>query len=123
MDKLLFAGYSITLSVMMFFLTYVVNWSLFVTPYRFGPEEIVPEIISYIPALLMLEAIPLATFTTLFLTRGGGLSYFETWNTGRKLRISGGTLIVRLHCYHHTSVDRCSIGMEFSSFGNRARVY
>ena len=54
---------------MMFFLTYVVSWALFVTPYVFPPEEVAPEIISYIPALLMLEAIPLAIFTTLFLKR------------------------------------------------------
>ena len=94
MDKLLFVSYSVTLSVMMFFLTYVVCWALFVTPYGFGPEEIVPEIISYIPALLMLEAIPLAIFTTLFLKKGGGLGYFETWNTGMKLRASAMLLLV-----------------------------
>jgi len=94
MNKLLFVGYSITLSVMMFFLTYVVSWALFVTPYNFEPAEIVPETISYIPALLMLEAIPLAIFTTLFLKKGGGLNYFETWNAGRKLRVSGILLLL-----------------------------
>jgi len=94
MNKLLFVGYSITMFVMMFFLTYVVSWALFVTPYVFAPEKIVPEIISYIPALLMLEAIPLAIFTTLFLKKGGGLSYFETWNTERKLRTSGMLLLL-----------------------------
>jgi hypothetical protein len=94
MNKLLFVGYLSTLTVMMSGLFYVVAWSLFVVPYRFEPAEIVPEIISYIPALLMLEAIPLAIFTTLFLKMGGGLNYFETWNTGRKLRVSGILLLL-----------------------------
>jgi len=93
-NKLLFVGYSITIFVMMFFLTCVVSWALFVTRYNFEPAEIVPEIISMIPALLMLEAIPLAIFTTLFLKKGGGLNYFETWNDGRKLRVSGILLLL-----------------------------
>ena len=94
MNKLLFVSYLTTLTVMLSFLFYVVCWALFVTPYRFEPAEIMPETISTIPALLMLEAIPLAIFTTLFLKRGGGLSYFETWNAGRKLRVSGILLLL-----------------------------
>ena len=94
MNKLVFVGYSINIFVMMFFLTYVVQWALFVTPYNFEPAEIVPETISYIPPLLMFEAIPLTIFTTLFLKKGGGLNYFETWNAGRKLRVSGILLLL-----------------------------
>jgi hypothetical protein len=88
MNKLVFVGYSITLTIMMSCLFYIVSWFLFVIPYRFEPAEIVPEIISGIPYLLMLEAIPLAIFTALFLKNGGGLNYFETWNAGMKLRVS-----------------------------------
>jgi hypothetical protein len=95
MNKLVFVGYPITLSIMMFFLTYIVSWDLYVAKGSAGlePAEIVPEIISGIPYLLMLEAIPLAIFTTLFLKKGGGSNYFETWNTGRKLRVSGMLLL------------------------------
>jgi hypothetical protein len=92
MNKLLFLGYSTTLSVMMFFLTYVTAWAMLVTPSYYSatsPAKIVPEIVSMIPALLMLEAIPLTIFVTLFLTKGGGLNYFKTWNTGKKLRATG----------------------------------
>ncbi|MDH5391201.1 MAG: hypothetical protein OEX10_08635 [Candidatus Bathyarchaeota archaeon] len=94
MNKLLFVGYLSTLTVMMSGLFYVVAWFLFVVPYRFEPAEIAPETISLIPVLLMLEAMPLAIFTTLFLKKGGGLNYFETWNTGRKLRVSGILLLL-----------------------------
>jgi hypothetical protein len=94
MNKLLFVGYSITVSIMMFFLTFVASWALFVTRYNFETGEIVPEIISLIPAILMLEAIPLAIFTALFLKKGGGLNYFETWNAGMKPRVSGILLLV-----------------------------
>ena len=93
-NKLVFVGYFITLTVMLSFLFYIVSWYLFVIPYRFETAEIVPEIISGIPALLMLEAIPLAIFTTIFLKKGGGLNYFETWNTGMKLRVSGMLLLL-----------------------------
>jgi hypothetical protein len=96
MNKLLILGYSATLSVMMFFLTYVVAWAMFVTPSYYSstsPEKIVPEIVSMIPALLMLEAIPLIIFVTLFLTKGGGRYYFKTWNTGKKLRTVGVLLL------------------------------
>lgn len=94
MNKLLLVGYSSTLAVMTSILTFVVHWCLLEVPYLFEPNEIVPEIISSIPALLMLEATPLAIFTTMFLKRGGGLNYFETWNAGRKLRVSGILLLV-----------------------------
>ena len=96
MNKLVFVGYPITLSIMMFFLTYIVSWDLYVAQGSAGlePAEIVPEIISGIPYLLMLEAIPLAIFTTLFLKKGGGSNYFETWNAGMKLRVSGILLLL-----------------------------
>ena len=113
MNKLVFVGYSITLTVMLSFLFYIVSWYLFVIPYRFEPAEIVPEIISTIPALLMLEAIPLAIFTTLFLKNGGGLSYFETWNAGMKLRVSG---IILLLGYTVTTIPALIDVLTGSSF-------
>jgi hypothetical protein len=97
MNKLLFLGYSATLSVIMFFLTYVVAWAMLVTPSYYSatsPEKIVPEIVSMIPALLMLEAIPLIIFVTIFLTKGGGLNYVKTWNAGKKLRATGLLLML-----------------------------
>lgn len=94
MNKLLFVGYLTTVPIIMSILTFIVYWSLFQVPYLFEPEEIASEIISGIPFLLMLEVIPLAIFTTLFLKKGGGLNYFETWNAGRKLRVSGIFLLV-----------------------------
>jgi hypothetical protein len=96
MNKPIIIGYSATLSVMMFFLTYVVAWAMFVTPSYYSsmsPEKIAPEIVSMIPALLMLEAIPSTIFVTLFLTKGGGLGYFKTWNTGSRLRSVGLLLL------------------------------
>ena len=93
MNKPLFIGYSITLTIMMSCLFYIVYWYLFVVPYGFESAEIVPEIVSGIPYLLMLEAIPLAIFITIFLKNGGGLNYFEAWNAGMKLRVSGILLL------------------------------
>lgn len=96
MNKLLILGYSTTLAIMMFFLTYVVAWAMFVTPSYYSatsPEKIIPEIVSMIPALLMLEAIPSFIFVTIFLTKGGGLNYFKTWNSGKKLRAAGLLLL------------------------------
>jgi hypothetical protein len=47
MNKLLILGYSTTLAIMMFFLTYVVAWAMFVTPSYYlatSPEKIIPEL-------------------------------------------------------------------------------
>jgi ABC-type spermidine/putrescine transport system permease subunit II len=94
MNKLLWVCYAGILTIMMCCLTYFLHWFLVEVPYLFEPAAIMPEIISGIPYLLMLEAIPLAIFAALFLKKGGGLSYFETWDTGRKLRFSGILLLL-----------------------------
>jgi hypothetical protein len=85
MNKLVFAGYSSTLLAMASVLTYCITWLVLL----FEPVELVPQLISHIPAILMLEAMPVAIFATIFLKIGGGLNYFKTWNAGRKLRLSG----------------------------------
>ena len=90
MNKLVFTGYTITLLVAASVLTYCVTWLVAM----FNSTELVPQLISHIPPILMLEAIPVAVFTMIFLKIGGGLNYFKTWNAGRKLRLSGILLLI-----------------------------
>lgn len=44
-----------------------------------------------LPFLFFINAIPLAIFTALFLTKGNGLNYFKNWNA-TKLQFSGITI-------------------------------
>ena len=90
MNKLVFVGYASTLIIAAIVLTYCVMWIVLL----FEPMELVPQLISLIPPILMLEAIPVAVFTTIFLKMGGGLNYFRTWNAGTKLRVSGLLLLI-----------------------------
>lgn len=45
-------------------------------------------------ALFFVTAIPLAIFTLVFLTKGGGLKYFRSWNRGKEITLSALTIII-----------------------------
>jgi hypothetical protein len=47
-----------------------------------------------LPLLFAISAIPWATFTLVFLTKGKGLNYFRSWNAGKKLPLSASAIII-----------------------------
>ena len=50
--------------------------------------------LSQLNALFFVTAIPLAIFTLVFLTKGGGLKYFRSWNRGKEITLSALTIII-----------------------------
>jgi len=46
-----------------------------------------------LPYLFFINAIPLAIFGVIFLTKGNGLNYFRNWNAGKKLQFSGLAIV------------------------------
>jgi hypothetical protein len=46
-----------------------------------------------LPILFFINAIPLAIFAGVFLTKGNGLNYFRSWNAGKKLQFSGLAIV------------------------------
>ena len=47
-----------------------------------------------LPILFLTSALPLAIFTLVFLTKGGGLGYFRSWNAGKKLQLSALAILI-----------------------------
>lgn len=46
-----------------------------------------------LPSLFFINALPLAIFAGVFLTKGNGLNYFRSWNAGKKLQFSGLAIV------------------------------
>lgn len=46
-----------------------------------------------LPFLFFINALPLAIFGGVFLTKGNGLNYFRSWNAGKKLKFSGLAIV------------------------------
>jgi hypothetical protein len=46
-----------------------------------------------LPFLFFINALPLAIFGGVFLTKGNGLNYFRSWNSGKKLQFSGLAIV------------------------------
>ena len=44
--------------------------------------------------IFLVTALPIAIFTLVFLTKGGGLNYVKSWNKGKKLALSGLAVII-----------------------------
>jgi len=42
-----------------------------------------------LPNLFFINTLPLSIFAVVFLTKGGGVNYFRSWNAGKKLQFSG----------------------------------
>jgi hypothetical protein len=47
-----------------------------------------------LPYLFTMNAVPLAIFTLVFLTKGKGLDYLRSWNAGNKLLLSASTIVI-----------------------------
>ncbi|MBA7474625.1 hypothetical protein ES707_09979 [subsurface metagenome] len=60
-------------------------------------QDWTPDIFSsYIyglPYLFFINALPVAIFGVVFLTKGNGLNYFRSWNAGKKLQFSGLAIV------------------------------
>ena len=60
-------------------------------------KEVTPSIFSVylysLPSLFFINALPLAIFAVVFLTKGNGLNYFRSWNAGKKLQFSGLAIV------------------------------
>ena len=46
-----------------------------------------------LPTLFFINTIPLSIFSAVFLTKGGGVNYFRSWNAGKKLQLSGYAIL------------------------------
>jgi hypothetical protein len=46
-----------------------------------------------LPTLFVINTIPLSIFSVVFLTKGGGVNYFRSWNAGKKLQFSGYAIL------------------------------
>jgi len=85
--------YSLTLGA-------VAVWYLFFyLSYCFGNfgwtgDNVFSIFLMYLPFLFAMSALPLAIFTLVFLTKGGGLDYFRSWKAGKKLPFSASAIII-----------------------------
>jgi len=61
--------------------------------YLIGQHWGIPIIASQIQGTILLEALPLAVLLYLWVEKGGGSAYLESWNMGKKLRTIGLLLL------------------------------
>jgi len=55
--------------------------------------SIVSVFLYSLPFLFVINALPLSIFAVVFLTKGGGVNYFRSWNAGKKLQFSGYAIL------------------------------
>ena len=85
--------YSLTLGgVVVFFLYFYLSYCL--GNFGFEGDNIVSMLICNLPVLFFVSALPLAIFTVVFLTTGGGLIHFRRLNSGKKVLVAGLAMIV-----------------------------
>lgn len=80
----LICAYIIGLSMMPLSLTLISDFG-----YLIGQHWGIPIIASQIQGTILLEGLPLAVLLYLWLEKGGGSAYLESWNMGKKLRAIG----------------------------------
>ncbi|MFC1487001.1 hypothetical protein ACFLRN_04850 [Thermoproteota archaeon] len=84
--------YSLTVGgPIVFFLYFYVSYCL--GNFGFG-GDIVSTLLYNLPVLFFVSALPLAIFTAMFLTKGGGLKHFRSLNSGKKVLVSGLAMFV-----------------------------
>jgi len=84
--------YSLTLGgVVVFFLYFYISYCL--GNFGFSGDNIVSMLILNLPVLFFSNAHPLAIFTAVFLTNGGGLKHFRSLNSGKKVLVSGLAMV------------------------------
>ncbi|HER54409.1 MAG TPA: hypothetical protein ENO13_00735 [Candidatus Bathyarchaeota archaeon] len=70
------------------FLLYLISYF-----WRESSVSVFDEFLYQLPLLFFISAFPLAIFGIIFLTKGNGLTYFKSWNAGKKLQFSGLTIV------------------------------
>lgn len=70
------------------FLAYLISYF-----WRESSVSVFDEFVYSMPFLFFMSAFPLAIFGVTFLVKGNGLNYFRSWNSGKKLQVSGLTII------------------------------
>ncbi|MCW4021636.1 MAG: hypothetical protein NWF02_00530 [Candidatus Bathyarchaeota archaeon] len=70
------------------FLLYLISYF-----WRESSVSVLDEFFYSMPLLFFISAFPLAIFGIIFLTKGNGLNYFRSWNSGKKLQFSGLTIV------------------------------
>ncbi|MCW4016324.1 MAG: hypothetical protein NWF06_08140 [Candidatus Bathyarchaeota archaeon] len=85
--------YSLTLGGVMAFYLYV--YLLYCLGNLGGSGDTVFSVfLRNLNAIFFFTALPLAIFTLVFLTKGGGLNYFRSWNKGKIIALSAGGMII-----------------------------
>lgn len=62
--------------------------------FGFTGDNVFSIFLHYLPFLFFISALPLAIFTLVFLTKGGGFGYFKSWNKGKTLKLSALSVII-----------------------------
>ena len=57
-------------------------------------DNVFSYFLTQLNAIFFVTAIPLGIFTVVFLTKGGGLKYFRSWNKGKEVTLSSLSIII-----------------------------
>lgn len=95
-SKKLLASYSILTFIMTSLMAYPLFWTFLMVSrwLTYDPwEKLIFHLISPIPILLIMEALPLGIFIYLLLKKGGGLANLESWKMGKWSRAPASLLL------------------------------
>ena len=56
-------------------------------------RSILSNYLFVLPSMFFLNLLPLAIFSIVFLTKGGGTNYFRSWKAGKKLQVAGYAIL------------------------------
>jgi len=84
-----FIGYSALMFIMGMFMVPLLLTVILDFGYLSGQHWGVSVIAPQIQATILLEALPFGVLMYIWLEKGGGSTYLENWNMGRKLRVVG----------------------------------
>ncbi|MCW4035023.1 MAG: hypothetical protein NWF03_06625 [Candidatus Bathyarchaeota archaeon] len=68
-------------------------WALIAYYWTGITTNIFTHFVQNLDLLFFLSITPLSIFVVVFLTKGGGIKYFKSWNSPRKLQFSGITIL------------------------------
>jgi len=92
-SKKLFIGYAILGTVIGIILGMSICSSLIILTHVHTHPTLILNVLSIIPFILLLLALPSSAITYLWLKKGGGLSCLRSWNMGKWSRISATLLL------------------------------
>lgn len=114
-SKQLFIGYAIIGTVIGVILGLSLHASLITLTHVQTDPDMIFYLITPIPFVLLLLALPSSAITYLWLKKGGGLSRLRSWNMGKWLRISATLLL--------SGYALASIPLLISLFSNWSFLY